>query len=147
MDLNLKSHWQLAKYCKPFLEKSTNAVIIVNASCHVFSTMSGSFPYNVAKTGLKALVQSLTIEWGPTIRVIGVAPGFIDTPLNVKWFEGFPDPAAKRKEVEDAFPLKRLGTPEEIGGWFVFLSSQYAAFAGGQIYLIDGGRSAVMMDA
>ena len=42
--------------------------------------------------------------------------------------------------------MKRLGTPEEIGGWFVFLASDYARFSAGQTYLIDGGRSAVMVN-
>ena len=146
MELNLKSHWNLAKLCKPHLEKSPAGVMVINSSAHSNSTIPGSFPYNIAKTGLKALIQSLTIEWGPSIRVVGVAPGFIDTPLAENWFNEFDNPALKRKETENAFPLKRLGTPEEIGGWFVFLSSDYASFTGGQTFLIDGGRSALMME-
>lgn len=146
LDLNLTSHWHIARLCKPWLEQSGQGVIVFNASCHAFSTLSGSFPYNIAKTGLTALVQSLTIEWGPNIRVVGVAPGFIDTRLNIEYFNTFPDPAQERQNTINKFPLKRLGTPEEIGAWFVFLSSDYAAFAGGQVYLVDGGRSAVMFD-
>ena len=145
MRLNLESHWILAKLCKPHLDKSSNGVIIINSSSHCLNTIAGSFPYNIAKTGLKALIQSLTVEWAPSIRTIGIAPGFIDTKLAEEYFSTFPNPAVKRAEIEHAHPLHRLGTPEEIGGWFVFLSSQYAAFAGGQTYIIDGGRSAVMM--
>ncbi|HEY0667903.1 MAG TPA: SDR family oxidoreductase [Sphingobacteriaceae bacterium] len=145
MNLNLESHWNLAKLCKPYLDKSENGVIIINSSSHSINTMPGSFPYNIAKKGLTALIQSLTVEWGPSIRVVGVAPGFIDTSLATDYFESFPNPEIKRRETEQAHPLNRLGTPDEIGGWFVFLSSGYAAFAGGQTYLIDGGRSAVMM--
>lgn len=145
MNLNLESHWNIAKLCKPWLEKKKDSVIIINSSSHYHSTTSGSFPYNIAKAALRSLVQSLTIEWGPSIRTLAVAPGFIDTQLADEWFNGFPDPRSKRLETEKAHPLNRLGTPEEIGGWFVFLSSNYAAFAGGQTYLIDGGRSAVMI--
>lgn len=145
MNLNLESHWNMAKLCKPYLEKSANGVIIINSSSHSLNTISGSFPYNIAKKALTGLIQSLTVEWGPSIRVVGVAPGFIDTKLAKEYFDTFPDPALKRSETEQAHPLHRLGTPEEIGGWFVFLSSHYAAFAGGQTYLIDGGRSSVMM--
>lgn len=143
--LNLESHWNLARLCKPYLEKSDNGVIIINSSSHSLNTIKGCFPYNIAKTALKALIQSLTIEWGPSIRTVGVAPGFIDTPLSRGYFNSFPDPSLKRKETEMSYPLKRIGTPDEIGGWFVFLSSQYAAFAGGQTYLIDGGASSQMM--
>lgn len=145
MNLNLESHWNLAKLCKPYLNKSANGVIIINSSSHSLNTIPGSFPYNIAKKALTGLVQSLTVEWGPSIRVVGVAPGFIDTRLAKAYFATFPDPELKRHETEQAHPLNRLGTPEEIGGWFVFLSSEYASFSGGQTYLIDGGRSAAMM--
>jgi NAD(P)-dependent dehydrogenase (short-subunit alcohol dehydrogenase family) len=146
LNLNLESHWNLARTSKPYLEKNGQGVIVINSSCHAFNSLPGCFPYNVTKTGLKALVQSLTLEWSPAIRTVGVAPGFIDTPLNEAYFNSFPDPAAEREKTINRFPLKRLGTPEEIGAWFVFLSSDYASFAGGQTFLIDGGRSAVMVD-
>jgi NAD(P)-dependent dehydrogenase (short-subunit alcohol dehydrogenase family) len=95
---------------------------------------------------LNALIQSLTIEWSPAIRVVGVAPGFITTELTEKYFESFTEPAREREKAIKKFPLKRFGTPEEIGGWFVFLSSGYANFAGGQVYLIDGGNAALMIN-
>ena len=148
LDLNLASHWRLARLCKPHLERSlAGGVIVINASCHGFSSQPGAFPYNVAKTALLGLVRALTLEWSPFIRTVGVAPGFIDTPLNEQWFETFPDPAAERERTINQFPMRRMGTPDEIGGWFVFLASDYARFAAGQTYLIDGGRSAVMMDS
>lgn len=147
LNLNLASHWRLARLCKPYLEVAPDGgVIIINASCHAYSSIPGCFPYNIAKTALLGLVRSLTLEWSPQIRVVGVAPGFIDTRLNEAWFDTFPDPTAERARTEAQFPMKRLGTPNEIGGWFVFLASDYARFAAGQTYLIDGGRSAVMMD-
>ncbi|HUQ64876.1 MAG TPA: SDR family oxidoreductase [Flavitalea sp.] len=146
MNLNMEAHWNIACLCKPYLEKDGCGIILINTSCHAYNTLPGSFPYNIAKTGLRALVQSLTLEWSPAIRTVGIAPGFTDTSLVKEWFDTFPDPAAKRKSTLDAFPLKRLGTVEEIGGWFVFLSSKYAAFAAGQTYLIDGGNSALMMN-
>lgn len=146
LNLNLESHWQLARLCKPYLEKNGDGVIVINSSCHAFSTLPGCFPYNVAKTGLKALVQSLTIEWGPTIRTVGVAPGFIDTAITQAYFNSFADPVTERQKTVNRFPLKRLGTPDDIGAWFVFLSSHYAAYAAGQTFLIDGGKAAVLVD-
>jgi NAD(P)-dependent dehydrogenase (short-subunit alcohol dehydrogenase family) len=146
LNLNLASHWRLARLCKPYLDGTPDGgVIIINASCHAYSSIPGCFPYNIAKTALLGLVRSLTLEWSPQIRVVGVAPGFIDTRLNEAWFGTFPDPAAERARTEAQFPMKRLGTPDEIGGWFVFLASDYAQFSAGQTYLIDGGRSAVMI--
>ncbi|MBS7229655.1 SDR family oxidoreductase [Flavobacterium psychroterrae] len=145
IELNLASHWRLAKLSKPYLEKN-NGVIIVMTSNHAFSTIPGCFPYNVAKTALTGLVRSLAVEWGPNIRTIGIAPGFIDTPGNQKWFDSFPDPAIERQRTIDLHPVKKMGSPDEIGAWCVFLASDYASFASGVTYLIDGGRNALMQD-
>nr|AUN37890.1 3-oxoacyl-[acyl-carrier protein] reductase [uncultured bacterium] len=144
-ELNLASHWRLAKLCKPYLEKN-NGVIIIMTSNHAFSTIPGCFPYNVTKTALTGLVRSLAIEWGPSIRTVGIAPGFIDTPGNQKWFDSFSDAAKERQRTIDLHPVKKIGSPEEVGAWCVFLASEYASFASGITYLLDGGRSAVMQD-
>lgn len=146
MDLNLTSHWRLAKLCRPYLEQSRGLIIIMTSN-HAYHTIPGCFPYNVAKTALTGLVNSLTIEWGPSIRCVGIAPGFIDTPGNQDWFNSFDEPELERQRTIDLHPVKRLGTPEEIGGWCVFLASEYAAFASGTTYLIDGGRNALMQDS
>ena len=145
MELNLASHWKLAQLCKPYLEKN-NGVIIIMTSNHAYSTIPGCFPYNVTKTALTGLVRSLAIEWGPNIRTVGIAPGFIDTPGNQKWFDSFDDANTERQRTIDMHPVKKLGTVDEIGGWCVFLASDYAAFASGTTYLIDGGRSALMQE-
>jgi NAD(P)-dependent dehydrogenase (short-subunit alcohol dehydrogenase family) len=146
INLNLSSHWRVAQTAKPHLDKSPEPVIIVIASNHAYYTIPNSFPYNVAKTGLTAMVQSLAIEWGPHLRAVGIAPGFINTPLADMWFNSFPDPAAKRKQIEDLHPVGRLGTPQDIGALCAFLCSPLAGNISGNTILIDGGRSAVMQD-
>ncbi|MBB6107559.1 NAD(P)-dependent dehydrogenase, short-chain alcohol dehydrogenase family [Mucilaginibacter lappiensis] len=145
IDLNLASHWRLAKLCKPYLQKN-NGVIIIMTSNHAYSSIPGCFPYNVAKTALTGLVRSMAIEWSPEIRTVGLAPGFIDTPGNQEWFNSFPDPQKERTRTVNMHPVKKLGTTDEIGAWCVFLASSYAAFASGTTYLIDGGRSALMQE-
>lgn len=145
IELNLASHWRLAKLCKPYLDKN-KGVIIIMTSNHAYYSIPGCFPYNVTKTALTGLVKSFAIEWGPAIRTVGIAPGFIDTPGNQKWFDSFADSEAERQRTIDMHPVKKIGTVEEIGGWCVFLSSDYAAFASGTTYLIDGGRSALMQE-
>ncbi|SDS53455.1 NAD(P)-dependent dehydrogenase, short-chain alcohol dehydrogenase family [Mucilaginibacter mallensis] len=146
IELNLASHWQLAKLCKPHLEQNAGVIIIMTSN-HAFSTIPGCFPYNVSKTALTGLVRSLAIEWGPRIRTVGLAPGFIDTPGNQQWFNSFADPEKERQRTIDLHPVKKIGTPEETGAWCVFLASDYAAFASGTTYLLDGGRNALMQDS
>ena len=146
LDLNLASHWRLAKLCKPYLEKSDNGVLLLMTSNHAFSTIPGCFPYNMTKTAITGLVRSLAIEWGPAIRTVGVAPGFIDTAGNDTWFNSFPDPEAERRRTIDLHPVKRIGTPEEVGDLCVYLASSGAGFISGTTILMDGGRSALMQD-
>jgi NAD(P)-dependent dehydrogenase (short-subunit alcohol dehydrogenase family) len=146
MDLNLAAHWRIAQAAQPYLRHAEQPVIVVIASNHAWRTAPGAFPYNVAKAGMTALVQSLTLEWGPHIRTVGVAPGFVHTPLADGWFDTFPDPAAKRAAIDAIHPVGRLGTPADIGACCAFLCSPLAGFIAGTTLLIDGGRSAVMQD-
>ncbi len=146
INLNLAAHWRLAQAARPHLEHGTHPVIIVIASNHAYATLPGCFPYNVAKAGLTALVQSLALEWGPRIRTVGIAPGFVETPLSDAWFNTFADPAAKRRQIVSLHPVGRLGTPEDIGTLCAFLCSPLAGFISGSTVLIDGGRSAALQD-
>lgn len=146
MELNLAAHWRVAQAAKPYLDRAPQPVVIIIASNHAFYTLPNCFPYNVAKAGLVALVQSLALEWGPHVRTVGVAPGFIDTPMNIEWFGRFPDPAAKRAQIVALHPVGRLGTAEEVGALCAFLCSPLAGYISGTTILIDGGRNAVMQD-
>ena len=69
LDLNLASHWRLARLCKPYLEKSGEGVLLLMTSNHAFSSIPGCFPYNVTKTAITGLVRSLAIEWGHLDRL------------------------------------------------------------------------------
>lgn len=144
-DLNLKSHWRIAKAFKPLLEKQ-KGVIIIMTSNHAYYTLPGCTPYNISKGALLSLVQSLMLEWGPDIRTVGIAPGFIDTEGNQAFFDSHEDPVKIRTETEDKHCVKRIGAPEEVGNLCLFLSSDLASFIAGTTILIDGGRSAVMQD-
>jgi len=147
INLDLASHWRLAKAAKPHLDAATRpGVFIVIGSNHAWGTIPGCFPYNVAKAGLLGLVQSLAIEWCGHIRTVGVAPGFIDTAGNDAWFNSFPDPLAERLRTENLHPVRRLGSADEIGALCAFLASDHDGFISGTTLLVDGGRSALMQD-
>lgn len=147
MDLNLASHWRLAKLCKPYLEQSEDGVLLLMTSNHAFSSIPGCFPYNVTKTAITGLVRSLAIEWGPSVRTVGVAPGFVDTAGNDSWFNSFPDAEAERQRTINLHPVKCLGTVAEVGALCVYLASPLARFISGTTILMDGGRSALMQDS
>lgn len=147
MELDLAAHWRLAQAAQPLLAQAQGGgVVLIISSNHAWNTMAGCFPYNVAKAGLLALVQSLAIEWGPAIRTVGIAPGFVDTPGNQAWFDRFPDPAAERARTEALHPVGRMASVQEIAALVAFLASPLAGFITGTTVLADGGRSALMQD-
>jgi len=146
IDLNLASHWRLARLCKPYLQQSEQGVLLLMTSNHAYHTIPGCFPYNVTKTAITGLARSLAIEWGPDIRTVAIAPGFIDTNGNDSWFNSFPDPSEERQRTINLHPVKKIGTVDEVGALCVYLASPLAAFISGTTILMDGGRSALMQD-
>ncbi len=147
LNLDLAAHWRLSREAKPYLEASGDGVIVIIGSNHGWNTIPGCFPYNVAKAGLLGLVQSLAIEWGPKVRTVGIAPGFIDTIGNQTWFDSFANADAERARTEKLHPVRRLGTVEEIAATCAFVCSSFGGFMSGTTLCIDGGRSALMQDA
>ena len=146
MDLNLASHWRLGKFAYPYLKQTGCGVFIVMTSNHAFSTIPGCYPYNVAKAGLIAMVQSMAIEWGPDIRAVGIAPGFIETGAGQAWFNTFPDPDAEKARTKAIHPVNKMGSVDEIGALCAFLASEWGGFISGTTILADGGRSALMQE-
>ena len=146
INLDLAGHWRVARAARPWLERAASGVIIVIGSNHAYATLPGCFPYNVAQAGRGARVQSIALEWGPVIRAVGIAPGFIDTAGADVWFSSFPDPAAKRERIKALHPVGRVGKPEEIGALCAYLATPWAGFISGTTLLVDGGRSARLQD-
>lgn len=147
MNLNLAAHWRLAKSAHPYLKQNGNGVIIVIASNHAFSTTPGSFPYNVAKAGIIGMVQSFAIEWGPQIRAVGIAPGYVLTPALLALINTLEDSDAKLAEIKALHPVYKMGSVEEIGALCAFVASDWGGFISGSTILADGGRSALMQDS
>jgi 3-oxoacyl-[acyl-carrier protein] reductase len=110
--------------------------VIINMSWdHVLTGMEGKNPemFAAVKGGVLSFSKSLARSVAPRVRVNILAPGWIATA-----FAAGLD-AERRRQVSDATPLKRWGTPDDVAGAAVYLASPAAAFLTGQTILINGG--------
>ena len=89
--------------------------------------------YGVSKAALIRLTEEFAHELGPDIRVNAVSPAVVKTKFAGALFEG------REEEVASAYPLKRLGVPDDIGSVVAFLLSEDAGWLTGQNVVIDGG--------
>jgi 3-oxoacyl-[acyl-carrier protein] reductase len=108
--------------------------VIVNVSSLARSGNPGQSNYAAAKAGLDACTRTWALELGPVgIRVAGVAPGVIDTPI----LEGVSE--AARAALLAAVPLGRFGTVEEVWQAVSFILA--CEFFTGRTIAVDGGAS------
>lgn len=93
--------------------------------------------YGSSKAMLIHITRQLAMELGPNVRVNAVAPAVVKT----KFAEAL---YAKDEEgVAAGYPMKRLGTPEDIAAASAFLLSEEASWITGQVLVLDGGKGLV----
>jgi NAD(P)-dependent dehydrogenase (short-subunit alcohol dehydrogenase family) len=91
--------------------------------------------YGVSKAALIGLTVQLAAELAPRVRVNAVAPAIVKTRFAAALYERDEPGAAA------AYPLGRLGEPDDIGAAAAFLASPDAAWITGQTLVVDGGAS------
>jgi NAD(P)-dependent dehydrogenase (short-subunit alcohol dehydrogenase family) len=99
--------------------------------------------YAAAKGGIHAMTRQMAVECGPLgIRVNALSPGLIVTDA----FAATLQPEDVRL-TEEAYPLGRLGRPEDVAEAALFLASDAAGFITGVDLPVDGGLTAQMAAA
>jgi NAD(P)-dependent dehydrogenase (short-subunit alcohol dehydrogenase family) len=89
--------------------------------------------YGMSKAAMVNLTVQLAAEMAPGVRVNSVSPAVVKTRFAAALYEG------REAEAAAAYPMRRLGVPEDIGGAVAFLLSDQAGWITGQNLVIDGG--------
>ena len=134
--LNLTALWKASMIAA---ERMTDGGAIINISSPAGDRgVPGSGHYAAAKAGVNSLTKTMSLELAPSIRVNGISPGYVPTEVmmtaldtNVDELEAM---ALKR------IPLKRLGTPDDMGTTAVYLASDAGSWVTGQTIIVAGGN-------
>ena len=139
LDVNLTGAFRLSRVAYPHL-KGAGGGKIVNVGS-MFSIFGASFTaaYGASKGGILQLTKSLAVAWAPDrIQVNAILPGWIDTELTAQARAQVPGLAER---VIARTPAGRWGTPDDVAGAAVFLSSAASDFVTGVALPVDGGYS------
>jgi 3-oxoacyl-[acyl-carrier protein] reductase len=135
VQLMLVSAVRLTSLCLPYLEQSPGGRIVNVTSSTVREPVDNLALSNAVRPGVVGWAKTLARELGPKgITVNSIAPGRIDTE---RVREVYPDGPTEADLA--TIPLRRLGTPREIGDLVAFLCSDRAAYITGTLIAVDGG--------
>jgi len=127
--------------CRTFSEALKRGVSpsVVNVSSTLAErAIPGMAAYNASKAALNQLTRSLALEWAPTVRVNGVMPAVVDTPIHATRGMSSADVAG----MGEMHPLQRVGRPEDVANLIHYLLSDAASWMTGAIIPVDGGMMA-----
>ena len=143
INTNLRSVYVCCHFMIPEITK-TKGVIINVGSAQSKTATKRSAAYVASKHGVLGLTKAMAVDHAPTIRVVAVLPGSVDTAL---FRAGTEDPMHlpeyKNKQAQKC-PLKRIGNPNEIAEVILFLASEKASFITGNSITVDGGLLSII---
>jgi len=138
MDTNVKSNLWLCNMVLPQMAERKDGAVIIVSSIGGLKGHDKLGIYGLSKAADMQLARNLAVEWGPhNIRANCIAPGLVRTDFARALWE---DPQATKRAVA-AYPIGRLGEPEDIAGAAVFLASKAGSWMTGQTLVIDGGTT------
>lgn len=140
--VNLTAPFLLIKSALPHLSKHKGSIVNIG-SIEGLGANPKHASYCASKAGLHGLTRAVAIDHGQDgIRCNTVAPGWIDTDLNLEFIASTSDPETFQEGINGIHPVNRTGTPEDVAALVAFLAAEESGFVTGQTYIVDGGRMA-----
>lgn len=135
MSINLKGAAFGSQLAAEQMRAQGDGGVIVNiTSTHEDWPMPSDLAYCISKGGMRMLTRTSGVELGPDgIRVVGVGPGAIETPINAD------DSPEEKAALRRAVPLGSIGTPEQMGKVVCFVASDAASYITATTVMADGG--------
>lgn len=139
LEVNLIGAIRFLQACQPRLKgrEGDAASVVLFSTVAVGQGMPMHASVAAAKGAIEGLMRSLAAEWAPKIRVNAIAPALTDTPLASRLLST----PEKREAMATRYPLKRIGTAQELARAALFLVSNESNWVTGQVLGVDGGMS------
>ncbi len=136
--VNMASVFALTQRLVPQMVAKGYGKIINLCSIGSFVGLELKTMYAITKGALAQYTRSAAVELAPYgIRVNGLAPGYVDTPMTHDWIHA-PEHEA---EFLAKIPLRRFASVEDLKGAFAYFASRASDHVTGQILVIDGGET------
>ena len=141
--VNATGTFLVSKYALPLLRNSPAASVINFGSYDGFIADPSLAAYCASKGAVHALTRAMACDHGPEgIRVNAICPGFVDTPMLQSFLGGDGDIHTLQDAVREIHPTRTYGTPEDVANLALWLASDEARYASGQLWVLDGGLTA-----
>jgi NAD(P)-dependent dehydrogenase (short-subunit alcohol dehydrogenase family) len=131
-NINVMAPFRLARALVPAMKARGGGVIINNLAAAAFTPIMPAVAYAATKAALATMTTYLAKGCGPDVRFNAIAPSNVDAQQR----------SQAMRDAATAFPLGRLGTPDEVVGAVLYLASPASSYVTGQVIFVDGGRVA-----
>ncbi len=122
----------ISEFAKRHIEHRSKWGRIINVTTDGARCHASNISYGASKYSIESYTRSAAVELGPYgITVNAVSPGAVQTGWMTKELE---------RELENGYPLRRIGAPEDIADAIIFFASQQAGWITGQVLYVGGGN-------
>jgi NAD(P)-dependent dehydrogenase (short-subunit alcohol dehydrogenase family) len=141
MRTNVYATFAACREVFPFLTKAGGGLIVTIGSFYDRAGVPGNAAYCASKAAVGAIARSLAVEWARNgIRVLNIAPGFVETDLNRK----FRARESFQTYLRSRIPVGRASSPKEVAQLVGALFTEDLNFLTGETIYFDGGQSVAL---
>lgn len=137
---NLFSTSNLINSCRYLLSKGKGSIVCISSICGI-EFLGAPLTYSASKAALNSYIKGISrILASENIRINAVAPGNIIFKGSVWEKKMKNNPKKINSMIKKEVALMRLGKPDEIANFVLFLASEKSSFSTGSLIVVDGGQ-------